>query len=314
MRQGREKAWERWVHVCVTYNGGQLGLDLAGPIGRRCRRHLRIVPACEGEAGAFSHWLLSLLCWFNLGALSLVCLVHRLNALLGSRWTKVLEAGSCQRVQDHPLQVASEGSGDETRQDTSSICHGRGLTLNHSEPVLSYILSSLVFFYCIFKFTVCPCWPDSSLQCLFAEACIFVPIAVIFSSIIFILLFFSLVIFGVLFNLALHIFYLLAPVDTWAFVCSFPRVFAIVSGSYFTFGFSAPSIFIPAFCAFISSHCLLHRVHRVVFFFYFFESPIFFCFLAITCFAVRYSYCGLSTSSIRIPGELVKNVDLQPSL
>lgn len=119
--------------------------------------------------------------------------------------------------------------GGETGWDTNSVCHRRCPTLHHSELVLCLsILSSNVFFSCIFTFTVCPRCPGSPLQCLFAEACVFVPIAII--SYIFIRLFFFLVIFGVLFKWP-YIFLiclfsnvdstpLLALVDTSALVVS----------------------------------------------------------------------------------------------
>ena len=102
-----------------------------------------------------------------------------------------------------PSTVASGGSGCScSRQDTSSIRHRRCLTLQHSQPVFYLsILSSDIFFYFIFKFAVCPLYPGSLSQYLFAESCIFVPIAIIFHH----FRPFVHVIFGVLFKLALHI-------------------------------------------------------------------------------------------------------------
>lgn len=104
---------------------------------------------------------------------------------------------------------------------------GGWLTLHHSEPVF-YLssLSSSIFFYFIFKFTVFPLYPGSLWQYLFAESCVFVPIAIIFHH------FhpFVHVIWGVLFRLALPILIglfsnidsacLLAVVGTSAFVAS----------------------------------------------------------------------------------------------
>lgn len=122
------------------------------------------------------------------------------TCFLGSRGTGVLES-----VGTRPSTVASGGlwSGCScTRQDTSSICHKRCLTLQHSQPVFYLsILSSDIFFYFIFKFAVCPLYPGSLLQYLFAESCIFVPIAIIFHH----FRPFVHVTFGVLFKLALHI-------------------------------------------------------------------------------------------------------------